>query len=242
MSTPRDLRRSGGAKSPETRGVVWEVSSRKEWAVFPRLSFQVESSPERVVLAARRAGRPRRVSAKRESSVERGKNAWFGSCALLEPRFVGPKSGLKALLGLSFLKGGIYPEGCAIASSGKPAAVYGLPRGRIFLCRGCSQVAWLNWQIGKPDYWQLRLHRNRLSMLGGSPRLLFVRCGCGCRSVLSDPGRCCSCGFRLQVGRVAACSGSSVGIMRRRLQDAVTSLGIRGALYTCRSMVCCFVQ
>ena len=62
MSVPRDLRRSGGAKSPETRGVVWEVSSRKERAVSPRLPFQVvESSPERVVQAARRAVRPRRV-------------------------------------------------------------------------------------------------------------------------------------------------------------------------------------
>ena len=58
MSVPRDLRRSGGAKSPETRGVVWEVSSRKERAVSPRLSFQVELSPERVVQAARRAERP----------------------------------------------------------------------------------------------------------------------------------------------------------------------------------------
>ena len=57
MSVPRDLRRSGGAKSPEneTRGVVWEVSSRKGRAFSPRLPFQVESSPERAVQAARRA-------------------------------------------------------------------------------------------------------------------------------------------------------------------------------------------
>ena len=73
---PRDLRRSGGAKSPETRGVVWEVSSRKERAVSPRLPFQVESSPERVVQAARRAVRPRWVAAKK-GSVERE-----GGCAV----------------------------------------------------------------------------------------------------------------------------------------------------------------
>ena len=52
--------------------------------------------------------------------MERGK----GACGLVRARFWSRVSlVLKALVGLSFLKGGVYPEGCAIASPGNPSAV-----------------------------------------------------------------------------------------------------------------------
>ena len=92
MSAPRDLRRSGDAKSPETRGVVWEVSSRKEWAFSPRFFLSGRVEPRACRAGSSKSRETRRVSAEkskrlRSRSVEREKGgARFGFVRALEPR------------------------------------------------------------------------------------------------------------------------------------------------------------